>query len=48
MAEEFEYSLMTGRAYQSTRNKKNWFPVPNGWTEIQPVGSSLFHVGSLN
>jgi len=35
MAADYEYSLMAGRAYQSTRNKKNWFPVPNGWTEIE-------------
>jgi len=35
MATELEYSLMAGRAYQSTRNKKHWFPIPNDWKEIE-------------
>jgi len=37
MAADFEYSLMAGRSYQSTRNKKNWFPVPTDWREIEGV-----------
>jgi len=32
---ERDCAIMAGRAYQSTRNKVNWFPVPNGWEEIE-------------
>ena len=34
MAADFEYALMAGRSYQSTRKDVNWFPVPNEWREI--------------
>ena len=34
MAADFEYALMAGRSYQSTRNDVNWFPVPTDWREI--------------
>lgn len=32
-----DYALMAGRAYQTTRDKTNWFPVPQGWTLFFPV-----------
>ena len=35
MAADFEYALMAGRSYQSTRNKANWFPVADDWPEIE-------------
>lgn len=36
MATEIQLAVMAGRAYQSTRNKdSNWFPAPEGWTEIE-------------
>lgn len=33
MTTEIEYAVMAGRAYQTTRAKINWFPVPEGWVE---------------
>ena len=33
MITDVEYSLMAGRAYESTRDEANWFPVPDGWQE---------------
>lgn len=33
MISTIEYALLAGRAYQSTRNEKNLFPVPDGWLE---------------
>lgn len=33
MPSDIEYSLMAGRAYQSTRAPINLFPVPTGWDE---------------
>ena len=45
MAEKWEYALMAGRAYQSNRDEINFFPIPNGWTEIlyleDPNGSGF-------
>ncbi|OQX16664.1 MAG: hypothetical protein BWK76_11310 [Desulfobulbaceae bacterium A2] len=35
MATDIELAIMAGRAYQSTRDKINWFPSPEGWTEIE-------------
>ena len=37
MATTIEYALMAGRAYQTTRDKINWFPIPQGWTLFFPV-----------
>lgn len=36
MATEFEIqcALMAGRVYLTTRDKVNWFPVPDGWGEF--------------
>ena len=34
MATDIEYAIMAGRAYISTREKVNRFPVPQGWTQI--------------
>ncbi len=33
MATDIQLALMAGRAYQSTRNEINWFPVASEWTE---------------
>jgi hypothetical protein len=33
MATEIELAIMAGRAYQSTRDDINKFPVPDGWQE---------------
>jgi len=33
MATDIELAIMAGRAYQSTRDKINKFPVPDGWQE---------------
>ena len=33
MPSNAEYALMAGRAYQSTRDEINRFPVPEGWNE---------------
>lgn len=48
MATQIEYALMAGRAYQSTRDQVNWFPVPQGWYEPideRRVLSSGFEAG---
>ena len=39
MAATIEYALMAGRAYQTTRDRKgiNWFPIPQGWSELAHV-----------
>jgi Ca2+-binding RTX toxin-like protein len=39
MANEIEYALMAGRAYQSTRGQLNWLPDLQslGWTEFFPI-----------
>jgi hypothetical protein len=44
MATQFEIdcALMAGRAYQTTRDKINWFPVPDGWTEFFHVPNSTY------
>jgi hypothetical protein len=34
MATTIEYALMAGASYISTRSENNWFPAPQGWTEI--------------
>jgi hypothetical protein len=34
MPDNLEYTLMAGRAYQTTRDTVNWFPVPAGWNEF--------------
>ena len=34
MPTNLEYALMAGRAYQTTRDTINWFPVPAGWNEF--------------
>ena len=31
---EIDLALMAGRAYQSTRDEINWFPIPDGWKEM--------------
>ena len=31
---EIDCSLMAGRAYQNTRAKMNFFPIPKGWQEF--------------
>lgn len=33
MATAIDYAVMAGRAYQTARNKINWFSVPDGWVE---------------
>ena len=33
MITTIEYALMAGRAYQSTRDKTNWFPTLEDWFE---------------
>jgi hypothetical protein len=40
MANTIEYALMAGRAYRSTRDEINWFPIPQGWTPFFPVPDS--------
>lgn len=37
---DIEYALMAGRAYQSTRDRMNWFPKPAGWTEMKHESNS--------
>jgi len=37
MATETEYALMAGRAYQTTRDPINQFPIPQGWFEFAHV-----------
>ena len=37
MTTAIEYALMAGRAYETTRDKINWFPVPTGWLEYAHV-----------
>ncbi|MGC2047272.1 MAG: hypothetical protein WA635_01485 [Gallionella sp.] len=37
MATAIEYAVMSGLAYQTTRNKMNWFPVPDGWMDYAHV-----------
>ena len=37
MTNTIEYALMAGRAYQTTRDKINRFPIPRGWTPFFPV-----------
>jgi len=34
--ETYEYAIMAGRAYISTRGKVNRFPVPTGWSQFNP------------
>jgi len=50
MATQFEIdcALMAGRAYQTTRGKINWFPVPvtDGWTEFFHVPNSDYPISS--
>ena len=36
MVTKLEYALMAGRAYQSTRAEKNWFPALNGYGWLEP------------
>lgn len=35
MTTDIQYAIMSGRAYQSTRNEINQFPVPDGWKEFK-------------
>ena len=44
MATQFEidYALMAGLAYQSNRDKINWFPAPSGWQEFSHVPNSSY------
>jgi hypothetical protein len=44
MATQFEIdcALMAGLAYQSTRDKINWFPAPSGWVEFSHVPNSTY------
>src|SRR5690242_7929658 len=37
MVTELEYALMAGRAYQSTRDENNWFPILNGYGWLEPL-----------
>lgn len=41
MTTDMEYSLMAGRAYESTRAEINWFPVPTGWQEAVDYRKTL-------
>ncbi|MBU4411714.1 MAG: DUF2974 domain-containing protein, partial [Proteobacteria bacterium] len=47
MATQFDIdcALMAGRAYLTTRGQKNWFPIPDGWTEFfhipNPTNSTI-------
>jgi Ca2+-binding RTX toxin-like protein len=34
--------MMAGLAYQSTRDKINWFPAPSGWQEFSHVPNSTY------
>jgi hypothetical protein len=34
MPTELEYALMSGGSYLSTRDQRNQFPIPNGWTQL--------------
>ena len=34
MTTNVEYALMAGHAYLGTRDRLNWFPVPQGWSEF--------------
>ena len=48
MATQFEIdcALMAGRIYQDTRNKMNWLPTPQRWSEVEHVvKSSGFEAG---
>ncbi len=47
--DKIDLALMAGRAYQSTRNEDaNWFPVPDGWTELRHIeGSDGFEAVSF-
>lgn len=44
MATQFEIdnALMAGLAYQSTRDKINWFPAPSGWLEFSHIPNSTY------
>ncbi|UVT17015.1 MAG: hypothetical protein H8K04_05530 [Nitrospira sp.] len=37
MVTELEYALMAGRAYQSTRAEKNWFPTLDSYGWLEPL-----------
>ena len=41
MTNAIEYALMAGSAYRSTRDPKNYFPIPMGWTEVAEYYRSL-------
>lgn len=34
MTTNVAYALMAGHAYLSTRDRMNWLPVPEGWSEF--------------
>jgi hypothetical protein len=44
MARQFEIdcALMSGLAYQSSRDKNNWFPAPSGWVEFSHVPNDAY------
>ncbi|MDD5391306.1 MAG: hypothetical protein PHD37_18365 [Gallionellaceae bacterium] len=39
---EIDCAMMAGLAYQSTRDKINWFPAPSGWQEFSHVPNSTY------
>jgi len=39
---EIDCAVMAGLAYQSTRDKINWFPAPSGWQEFSHVPNSTY------
>jgi len=39
---EIDCVLMAGLAYQSSRDKNNWFPTPSGWLEFSHVPNGTY------
>ena len=48
MATQFELdcALMAGLAYQTNRDKINWFPAPEGWQQFSHVPNSTYPTAS--
>lgn len=39
---EIDNAFMAGLAYQSSRDRVNWFPAPSGWAEFSHVPNSTY------
>ena len=43
---EIDCALMAGLAYQTTRDRTNWFPTPEGWQQFSHVPNSTYLTNS--